>query len=75
MPLQHLDLVAIGILDEKESGHQSFVAKELFDVIRLKAELSEPPVLGVQVIHSEGDVTIARAMAVSLRLVVVEGEF
>ena len=74
MSLQHLDLVAVGVLDEEEPRHQPAVAVELLDVRRVQPLLLEPSVLGVQVIHREGDVAVAVAMLIGLVAPLVDRE-
>src|SRR5688500_136867 len=45
VPLQNLDLVAVGILDEKELGHQRAVAMEFLDRVRVEAAFDEATML------------------------------
>jgi hypothetical protein len=46
-PLQHLDLVAVRILDEEETGDRLPILVELHDLARLEALGLETPVLRV----------------------------
>src|SRR5437667_441502 len=41
-PLQDLDLVAVGILDEEKAGNERSVAVEFHDLLRIESESAEP---------------------------------
>src|SRR3954453_14034187 len=66
VPLQDLDLVPVGILDEEEARHQPAVAVELLDRLRVDARPLEPDVLGAQVVDAESHVAVTVAQAVGL---------
>jgi hypothetical protein len=72
--LQHLDLVAVGVLDEEEPRHQPAVAVELLDLGGLQPELLEPPVLGVEVVDRERDVAVGVTVLVGLAAPLVDRE-
>src|SRR5207244_2801934 len=48
-PLQDLDLVAVGILDEEKAGNERSVAVEFHDLLRIESESAEPIVLAVEI--------------------------
>jgi hypothetical protein len=58
VPLQHLDLVPVGVLHEKETRHQRAVAMELLDRVGCKTQLFEPRVLAVQIPDRERDMGV-----------------
>ena len=74
MALQHLDLVAVRVLDEEEPRHQRAVAVELLDVGGFEPLLLEPPVLGVEVGDRERDVAVAVAVLIGLLAALVDRE-
>src|SRR5215813_1059812 len=74
VPLQHLDLVAVGVLQEEEAGHQSAIAFEFLDRVGCEAELGQPRMLAVEIVDREGDIAVAAAMAVGLGLALVPGQ-
>ena len=74
MPLQHLDLVAVGVGDEEELGHQRSVAMEFLDRIGIEAGLAEARVLAVDIIDADSEMAVARAMRIGFAAAVVDGE-
>src|SRR5688572_30686285 len=62
--LQDLDLVAVGILDEKELVHQRAVAMEFLYRIGVESALDDTPMLSMEVRHRDCDVPIAIAMPI-----------
>src|SRR5262249_3192189 len=73
VPLQDLDLVAVGILQEEKPGHQPAVAVEFLDRIGRQAELRQPRMLAVEIVDREGHVAIAAAVGIGLALSLVPG--
>src|SRR5262249_672081 len=71
VPLQNLDLVAVGILDEKELGHQRAVAMEFLDRIGIESAPAHPPMFAVHIRDSNCDVSISVAMGVWLGAAVI----
>src|SRR5690606_9833826 len=72
--LKNLDLVPVGVRDEKELRHECPVAMELFDWSRRKALALEACVLVGEIVDSESDVPVAVAQLVGLPSVVVNGQ-
>ena len=66
MPLEHLDLVAVGVGDEEEAREQRAVPVELDELARGEARGLEARVLGVEVVDHEGEVAVAVAQRVGL---------
>src|SRR6185312_16496210 len=66
VPLQHLDLVAVGVLQEEEAGHQPTVAVELLDRIRRQPRPDQPRMLAVEVVDREGHMAVTAAVRVGL---------
>src|SRR5215470_18716042 len=71
VPLQHLDLVAVGILQEEEPRHQSAVAVEFLDRVRGQPRRHQARMLAVEIVDREGDVAVAAAVTVGLGLPLV----
>jgi hypothetical protein len=63
VPLQHLDLVPVGVLHEKETCHQRPVAMKLLDRVWRQTQFFEPRVLAVQILNRERDMAIGIAVA------------
>src|ERR1700722_2364601 len=59
MPLQHLDLVSVRILDEEKPREQPALAIELNDLAWRKSRLSKARMLAFNVVDREGDMTVA----------------
>src|SRR5579871_4028052 len=70
--LQHLDLVAVRILDEEKASDVLSVAVELDDLARVEALSLEAAMLGVQIVDDEGDMAVAVAERVGLRAALVD---
>jgi hypothetical protein len=70
--LEHLDLVAVGVLDEEEARHQRALAVELLDVVGIEPLLLESPVLGVEAGDRERDVAVAIALLIRLLAALVD---
>jgi len=66
MLLQHLDFIAIGIVDEKELREQSPVALEFFHWFRIEAQRLEVGVLFRDVIDGNGKVAVPVSVRVRL---------
>src|SRR5262245_33232529 len=64
--LQHLDLVAIGVLHEKEACHQPAIAVEFLDGQRADAEVAQPFVLAIQIGNGERHMAVAIAQLIGL---------
>ena len=73
MLLQHLDLVPVRILHEKETRHQRAVAMELLDRVWRQTQFFEPCVLAVQILHRERDMAIGIAVIIGLGPTLVDG--
>ena len=71
MFLQDLDLVAVGILDEKELGHQRAVAMEFLDRIGIEPALDEAPVLAIDIWNGDRDMAVAVAVRIGFGAAVV----
>lgn len=72
MPLQDLDLVAIGVLNKKEPRHQLAVAEELLDFSGLQAEALRPVALGAAILHTYGKMAESIAVGIRRRTLLVE---
>jgi hypothetical protein len=73
-PLQDLDLVAVGILDEEEPGDANAIAVELDDLLRVEAERADAVMLAVEIGDRDGDVAVAVAKDVGLLPPLVDGQ-
>jgi len=71
--LQHLDLVAVGILHKEEPRHHPAVAVEFLYRQRADAEIVEPFVLAIEIGDRESDMAIARAQLIGLGPAMVPG--
>src|SRR5215510_6407568 len=74
VPLQHLDLVAVGVLQEEEARHQAAVSVELLDRIRCQPCPDQPRMLAVEIVDREGHMAVAATVAVGLGLSLVPGQ-
>ena len=72
--LEHLDLVAVGILDEEEARQRAAVVAELADRVGGEAGGGEAGVLGVEVADGEGEVAVAVAEGIGRGAALVDGE-
>jgi len=61
MPLEHLHLVAVGVLHEEEARHQRALAHELLDRVGIETGFGEAVVLGVEIVDGDCDVPVAVA--------------
>ena len=66
VPLQHLDLVAVGIGDEEEPRQQRAVAVELDDLARRQPGRLEAACSAVEIVDREGEVAVAVAELIGL---------
>jgi hypothetical protein len=72
--LQDLDLVAVRVLDEKESRHQRAVAVELDDVAGFQPGRLEARMLGIEITDGKGDMAVAGAQVIRLGGALVDGQ-
>src|SRR5271169_6579543 len=75
VPLHHLDLVAVWVLNKKEAGEQRPVMLEIDDVARCEAERFEAGMLSLEVVDHEGDMAVAVPELVRDLPVLVNGQF
>src|SRR5690606_31555731 len=73
--LEDLDLVAIWILDKKESGNQGSAANEFLDGLRGNPAALHLVMRSFKVRNRNGEMPISIAMVVRLRAALVHGEF
>ena len=66
MPLQHLDLIAVGIFEEEKACEELTVALEVLKRGWAEAKRHESRVSCGDIIDGEGEVPLAVAMAVKL---------
>ena len=70
--LKHLDLVAVGVLDEEEARDQLPLRLELLDVERVQSEALEPRMFGGEIVDDEGDMAISLAVLIRFRPILVD---
>ena len=59
MPLQHLDLVSIRILNEEKPRQQTAIAFELDDLAGFEAGFREAGMLCIEIVRAERDMAVA----------------
>ena len=75
-PLQHLDLVAVGVGDEEEAGDDAARrCSEIHQLARAEARRREPRMLGVDIIDRHGKMAVAVAEIVGLGPALVDRQF
>src|SRR5262249_30575178 len=72
--LHHLDLVAVGIFQEKETRHQRPVAEEFLDRLGLQTLFGQPCVLGGKIVDHDCQMTVDIACNIRRGPAVVDGE-
>jgi hypothetical protein len=65
-PLQDLDLVAVGVLNEEEARHQCAVALKLLDLTGLQPHERKPHAFRTAIVHAYGQMAIAITMPIGL---------
>ncbi|CDX26349.1 hypothetical protein MPLSOD_100340 [Mesorhizobium sp. SOD10] len=74
-PLQDLDLVTVGIVDEEEAGDQRPVVVELDDPLRIETERADPVVLAVEIGDRDGEMAVSVTKRIGLGAPLVHGQF
>src|ERR1700722_1248457 len=73
--LQDLDLVAVGVLQEKETRHKLAVAEKLLDRVGLQGRLLKPRMCGIEIVDGERDVAVAIAVRIRLGAARIDRQF
>ena len=72
--LQDLDLVAVGILDEEEPGHQRAVAVEFLDRLAVDPGSLRSALLGLEIVDHDREMAVAVTERVGRRAAVIDGQ-
>src|SRR5438046_5980419 len=72
--LQHFDLVAVRVLHEEKAGDEPVAVLEFLDVVGSETQYFHSRMFGVEIIDTDRDVPVARAVGVCLGAPLVERE-
>ena len=74
-PLDHLDLVAVGVGNEEEARQRPAVVLEFAQRPRRQFLALEPRVFGIDVVDDDSEMAVAVAERIGLGAIEIDGQF